>query len=147
MLNCFSTSGKIKSKIEFIYANSNCFSTFGKIKSKSFVAGTLTWVSRVRAEYPNQLDYNGLLVHNFYYSILYIAYRTTSIFNIISTLQVSSNFFFYWGRILSQVIVSNYFCYLSQSPTLHSHHLKWQKNITYISSQLSIFMVKILQAY
>ena len=94
--------------IEFIYTNSNCFSTFGKIKSKSSVAGTQTRVSRVRAEYPNQLDYNGLLVHNFYYSILYVEYRTTSILNIISTLKVSSKFFFFLGRISSQVIVSNY---------------------------------------
>ena len=28
---------------------------------KNSVAGTWTRVSRVRAEYPNQLDYNGLL--------------------------------------------------------------------------------------
>ena len=84
--------------IEFIYTNSNCFSTFGKIKSKSSVAGTQTRVSRVRAEYPNQLDYNGLLVHNFYYSILYVEYRTTSILNIISTLKVSSKFFFFGGE-------------------------------------------------
>ena len=84
--------------IEFIYTNSNCFSTFGKIKSKSSVAGTQTRVSRVRAEYPNQLDYNGLLVHNFYYSILYVEYRTTSILNIISTLKVSSKFFFFLGE-------------------------------------------------
>ena len=32
-----------------------------KMELKNSVAGTWTRVSRVRAEYPNQLDYNGLL--------------------------------------------------------------------------------------
>ena len=29
---------------------------------KSFATGTRTWVARVRAEYPNQLDYSGVEV-------------------------------------------------------------------------------------
>ena len=33
-----------------------------KQQKKNSVAGTRTRVSRVRAEYPNQLDYNGVLV-------------------------------------------------------------------------------------
>ena len=32
-----------------------------EIKNKSSVAGTRTRVSRVRAEYPNQLDYDGFV--------------------------------------------------------------------------------------
>ena len=40
-------------------AMSNSVSTFVQNKEKNSVAGTRTRVSRVRAEYPDQLDYNG----------------------------------------------------------------------------------------
>ena len=32
-------------------------------QKKASVAGTWTRVSRVRAEYPNQLDYNGFVIY------------------------------------------------------------------------------------
>ena len=35
---------------------------WGRSRKRDSVAGTWTRVSRVRAEYPNQLDYNGLVI-------------------------------------------------------------------------------------
>ena len=42
-------------------------------KQKNSVAGTWTRVFRVRAEYPDQLDYNGFVVDNETLHLLFIA--------------------------------------------------------------------------